>query len=169
MVQTIACCLCSAKPLSDHMMAYQWLGINFSLKVSSAKWRSLCLWWRHQMEALSALPSLCAGKSPVIGEFPSQRPVTRSFDVFFDLRLNERLSQQSRRRCLRRHRAHYDVTVMNWQNGMGSADIYGMYRRKWKLNHRRPNRSIQNNQAMAILADVKTCYSSYATQYHQLE
>ena len=29
------------------------------------------------------------------GEFPSQRPVTRSFDVFFDLRLNKRLSKQS--------------------------------------------------------------------------
>ena len=35
------------------------------------------------------------GNSPVIGEFPSQRPVTRSFDVFFDLRLNKRLSKQS--------------------------------------------------------------------------
>ena len=30
------------------------------------------------------------------GEFPAQRPVTRSFDVFFDLRLNKRLSKQSR-------------------------------------------------------------------------
>ena len=29
---------------------------------------------------------------------PSQWPVTRSFDVFFDLRLNKRLSKQSRRR-----------------------------------------------------------------------
>ena len=28
------------------------------------------------------------------GEFPAQRPVTRSFDVFFDLRLNNRLSKQ---------------------------------------------------------------------------
>ena len=34
---------------------------------------------------------------PVTGEFSSQRPVTRSFDVFFDLRLNKRLSKQSRR------------------------------------------------------------------------
>ena len=38
---------------------------------------------------------LCAGNSPVTGEFPSQRPVTRSFDVFFDLRLNKRLCKQS--------------------------------------------------------------------------
>ena len=29
------------------------------------------------------------------GEFPTQRPVTRNFDVFFDLRLNKRLSKQS--------------------------------------------------------------------------
>ena len=32
----------------------------------------------------SALLALCVGNSPVTGEFPSQRPVTRSFDVFFD-------------------------------------------------------------------------------------
>ena len=37
-------------------------------------------WWRHQMEAFSALLAICAGNSPV----------TRSFDVFFDLRLNKR-------------------------------------------------------------------------------
>ena len=52
-------------------------------------------WWRHQMETFFALLALCAGHSPVTGEFPSQRPVTRSFDVFFDLRLNKRLSKQS--------------------------------------------------------------------------
>ena len=53
-------------------------------------------WWRHQMETFSALLAFCVGKSPVPGKFPSQRPVTRSFDVFFDLRLNKRLSKQSR-------------------------------------------------------------------------
>ena len=51
-------------------------------------------WWRHQMETFSALLALCAGNSPVPGEFPAQRPVTRSFDVFFDVRLNKRLSKQ---------------------------------------------------------------------------
>ena len=50
-------------------------------------------WWRHQMETFSALVAICAGNSPVPGEFPTQRPVTRSFDVFFDLRLNKRLSK----------------------------------------------------------------------------
>ena len=49
-------------------------------------------WWRHQMETFSALLAFCAGNSPVTGEFP---PMTRSSDVFFDLRLNERLSKQS--------------------------------------------------------------------------
>ena len=52
-------------------------------------------WWRHQMKKISALLAPCTGNSPVTGEFPSQRPVTRIFDVFFDLRLNKRLSQQS--------------------------------------------------------------------------
>ena len=47
------------------------------------------------------------------GEFPTQRPVTRSFDVFFDLRLNKQLSKNSGEAGdLRRYRAHYDVTVM---------------------------------------------------------
>ena len=44
------------------------------------------------MEIVSASLALCVGKSPVVGEFPSQWPVTRSFDVFFDLRPNKRLS-----------------------------------------------------------------------------
>ena len=62
------------------------------------------------METFSALLAICAGNSPVTGEFPAQmasnveivsiwwchqRPVTRSFDVFFDLWLNKRLSKQS--------------------------------------------------------------------------
>ena len=37
--------------------------------------------------------SLC-GEFTGLGEFPAQRPVTRSFDVFFDLRPNKRLSKQ---------------------------------------------------------------------------
>ena len=39
--------------------------------------------------------AICAGNSPVPGEFPAQRPVTWSFDVFFDLRLNNWLGKQS--------------------------------------------------------------------------
>ena len=51
-------------------------------------------WWRHQMKTFSALLVLCAGNSTVTGKFPSQRPVTRSFDVVFDLCLNKWLSKQ---------------------------------------------------------------------------
>ena len=47
------------------------------------------------METFSALLAICAGNSPVPGEFPTQRPVTRSFDVYFDLHPNKRLSKQS--------------------------------------------------------------------------
>ena len=41
---------------------------------------------------------LCEGNPTVTGRFPSQRPVMRSFDVFFDLRRTKRLSKQWRRR-----------------------------------------------------------------------
>ena len=50
------------------------------------------------METFSALLALCAGNSQVTGEFRSHRPATRSFNVFFDLRLSKRLSKQSSRR-----------------------------------------------------------------------
>ena len=38
------------------------------------------------METFSALLAICAGNSPLTVEFPAQVPVTRSFDVLFDLR-----------------------------------------------------------------------------------
>ena len=44
---------------------------------------------------ISALLAICAGNSPVTGEFPAQRAVMRSFDVFFDLCLNKRLGKQN--------------------------------------------------------------------------
>ena len=62
-----------------------------------SKWRYVP-WRRIQMETFSALLVLCVGISPDTGEFPSQWPVTRSFGVFFDLRLNKRFSKRSRRR-----------------------------------------------------------------------
>ena len=51
-------------------------------------------WRRHQMDTFSASLTICPGNSPVPGEFPAQRPVTRSFGVSFDLRLNKRLRKQ---------------------------------------------------------------------------
>ena len=61
---------------------------------------SIGSWWRHQMETFSTLLALCVRNPPVTGESPSQRAVTRYYDVFLDLRLKKRLSKQSRRRWL---------------------------------------------------------------------
>ena len=63
------------------------------------------------METFSALLAICAGNSPVPGEFPTQRPVTRSFDVFFDLRQNGWVNT-GEAGDLRRQHAHYEVIVM---------------------------------------------------------
>ena len=70
-------------------------------------------WWRHQMETFSALLAICAGNSPVPGEFHAQRPVTRSFDIFFDLRIKGWVNNREAG-DLKRYLAHYDVTVMSF-------------------------------------------------------
>ena len=56
------------------------------------------LWWRHQMETFSMLLALCEENPLVVFGFPSQRPVTQSFDVCFDLCLNKCLTKQLRHR-----------------------------------------------------------------------
>ena len=64
------------------------------------------------METFSALLALCEGNSPVTGEFSSQRPVTRSFDVFLIYDWTNGWINTRDAGDLRRHRAHYDATVM---------------------------------------------------------
>ena len=101
-------------------------------------------WWRHQMEAFSALLAICAGNSPVPGEFPTQRPVTRSFDVYFYLRPNKRLSKQSwgwwfatQSRPLWRHRnvlrginPHHKQSLMwNWMSLLWRHHVFACFRR----------------------------------------
>ena len=77
------------------------------------------------METISALLAFCVcvcvgggggggGDSPVTGESPSQRPVTRNFDFCLNGWIKNRESGD-----LRRHRAHYDVTLMIWMNKRG--------------------------------------------------
>ena len=75
-------------PKQRHSRSSLIRGLFFKLRLRHAR-------WRHQMETFSALLAICAGNSPVPGEFPTQRPVTRSFDVYFDLCPNKRLSKQS--------------------------------------------------------------------------
>ena len=69
-------------------------------------------WWRHEMETFSALLAICAENSPVPGEFPAQRPVTRSFDVLICIWINGWVNSRDAG-DLRDHRAHYDVIVMS--------------------------------------------------------
>ena len=70
---------------------------NKVLKSSAIHLRNCAIcsltWWRHQIETFSALLALCVGNSPVTVEFPTQMPVTRSFDDFFHLCLNKRWSK----------------------------------------------------------------------------
>ena len=70
------------------------------------------------METFSALLALCAGNSPVTGELPTQRPVTRSFDVFCDLPWINGWVNNRKAGDVKRHRAHYDDIAMDiwWSN-----------------------------------------------------
>ena len=71
-------------------------GLTLSWKHTFTMWPFYHMpWWCHQMKTFSALLAPCPGNSTVNGEFPALRPVTRRFDVFFDLRLYKRLSEQS--------------------------------------------------------------------------
>ena len=81
-------------------------------------------WWRLQMETFSASLAICAGNSPaslaisagnspVPGEFPSQRPETRSFDFSLICAWINGWVNNRKAGDLRRNRAHYDVSVMD--------------------------------------------------------
>ena len=75
--------------------------------------------------------------SPVPGEVPAQRPVTRSFDVFFDLHPNKRLCKQWWGWCfetppcpLRRHR---NETCSSWLQHFGEVVVKRVCKTSWKI------------------------------------
>ena len=81
-----------------------WIDVLFTTR---ARYKSnLKTWWQgspyHLLtsfnESIFRVAGFCAGNSPVTVEFPAQKPITRSFDIFFDLRLSKRLNKQSKRR-----------------------------------------------------------------------
>ena len=88
----------NGNPYTNKTVSSRWIkaqecsSTNFALSLIMI---SKYIWWRHQMETFSVLLVIWGGNSPVTGEFPAQRPVARSFDAFFDMRLNKRLSKQS--------------------------------------------------------------------------
>ena len=109
-------------------------------------------WWRHQMETFSALLTLCEGKPPVTDEFPSRRPVTQNFDVFFVLRLKKRLSKQSRHRWVptpspiviffvlancssRCYTAHWSNICTSWHSVPQLAMEYNNYENSYRFKH----------------------------------
>ena len=121
-------------------------------------------WWSHQMETFSALLAICAGNSPVPGEFPTQRPVTRSFDVYFDLRLSKRLSKQSwgswfetPSRPLWRHRNDLVCSRTRWpivRNTQHRIEQVSRFTWSWSLTH---NRHFASRRAMIHLLWVFWC------------
>ena len=85
-----------------------------------SRWFSASPCWRYQIEAFSALLAIYEGHPPVTSGFPSQRPVTWSFD----LRLSKRLSKQTKRwwyetplRSLWPHCNGYDVRQISFYDG----------------------------------------------------
>ena len=103
-----------------HILIYQnWCEcvLYFGLSNMQTQW-DVCRKWTMMTSSsgniFSALLAICAGNSPVTGEFSAQMPVTQSFDVFFDLRLNNDWANIREAGDLRHHGAHYDVPVMHY-------------------------------------------------------
>ena len=110
---------------------------EFSGRSRSISW--LLMAWRRKEPIMifSALLALCEWNPPVTGEFtgrrwiPLKKPLTRSFDVFFDLRLTNGWVNNRDAGDLRRHRAHYDVILMmyigpcpEWGRNLTTVVIY---------------------------------------------
>ena len=74
-------------------------------------WLTYAPWWRHQMEKFAALLAICAGNSPVLGEFPAQRPGTRALMFLICAWINTWVKNRGAG-DLRCYGAHCDVTVM---------------------------------------------------------
>ena len=68
-------------------------------------------WWRHQIETFSALLALCAGNSPVTGEFPHKCQWLRALMFSLICAWTNGWINNRGAGDLRRQGAHYDVTV----------------------------------------------------------
>ena len=74
---------------------YDWT--QFGLHDAVIKWKHFPCYWPFVRESHRS-PVNSPSQRPVTDEFPSQGRVARSFDGFFDLHLNKRLSKPSRLR-----------------------------------------------------------------------
>ena len=90
----------------------------FTFDIVTVTWSGRLIWWRHQMETFSALLAICEGNLPVTGRFPLTKASDVELALMFSLicawtngRANNLYAGD-----LRRHRAHYHITVMNKEN-----------------------------------------------------
>ena len=101
------------------------------------------------METFSALGAICAGNSPVSGEFPAQRPVTRSFDVFFICARINGCVNNGEAGDLSRYRDHYDVTVMYKMDFPPKEPVIQRFHISWC-----PYREIATSRALGDLIRI---------------
>ena len=103
-------------------------------------------WWRHQMGILSALLPICAGISPVTGEFPHKGQWRGA--LMFSLICGWINDWVNKREAgdLRRYRAHYYVIVMElfWLKTTTDAKRANYILRNFTCSYR--NRSWYNSQ-----------------------
>ena len=118
-------------------------------------------WWRHQMETFSVLLAICAGNSPVTGEFPAPRPVTRNFVMFsliwawMDGWINNREAGD-----LRRHCTHYHVTVMIKQSSL----LHGQL--NWNFNQNTEKKMFQENAFKNVVCKIDVPIYGPVFQHH---
>ena len=112
-------CYCNLQRVQCNWDQIWMLEITFQSNVSQQTTKSLWymyIWHKHddviKMQTFSPLLALCAGNSPVTGEFPAKGPAPWSFEFFIicawiNVWVNNREDGD-----LIRYRAHYDVVVM---------------------------------------------------------
>ena len=115
-------------------------------------------WWRHQMETFSMSLAFCAGNSPVTGEFPAQKASNMELWSFSICAWINGWVNSPEAGDLRRHRAHYDVTVMlNWFYYIGSS-TKGVLWTSWSPMHR--NEPSITYSSWGIISEIShfVCY-----------
>ena len=108
-----------------------------------------------------ALQAFCAGSSPVTGEFPAQRPVTRSFDAFFHLRLNKRLSKQSWRWWFETSQRPVTRSFEVFFDRRLNKQLSKQWRRRWFETSLRPLWRLCNDIAKPLVLLLRGNWSFY--------
>ena len=91
----------------------QW---RFFFVLHSLDGRPASTWWRHEMEAFSALLTLCTWNSLITGESPSFKVSDAELWFFFICPWINSWVNNHKAGELRRHRVRFDVSVMYFRN-----------------------------------------------------